>query len=99
MYCIVKVVCEDCCPPFSKFIDEQYVIISSRSLPAIEHILIYYKEINTHLLRCYVDVHNMTRISDVYYNKQRKLTHAEEERVRNVSKRYFRAKQTLQRMS
>lgn len=86
--CIVKVVCEECCGEFDTFIDKHFVVVSSQSLPAIEHIVNFYRKVNAHLLKFQVDVYNMTRISDVYYSQKRKLNSDEEERVRNVSKRF-----------
>jgi hypothetical protein len=96
--CIVKVVCDQCCTQFDKYVDEHYVIISSQSLPAIEHILTFYKEINKHLDRKEIDLYNMVRISEVYYTSTRRLTTFEEEMVRNVSER-FKPRRTLPGLS
>lgn len=88
--CIVKVVCEQCCIQFDEFIDEHIIIINSRTLPAIEYIILYYREINKHLLKFQVDPLNVTRISDVYSAGMhgRKLTEDEEDRVKYVSERF-----------
>jgi len=88
--CIVKLVCEVSCKQFDEHSDKHYRIVSSKSLSAIEYILLYYIEYNKHLTRDQIDVHNLTMkvYPYVYSPTSRNISENEKRRIEKISDRY-----------